>query len=120
MVNLIKRMFARPCRWAAVGLVSTNKENDHNWRLFEAVLIPLPSTPLQALFCSGSFPPSGALLQGQMRTTHVVIIYLNVVGGVVRVGGGRRREFIIRSAKFVFMFLPHRFSVQSVCVEPHV
>lgn len=59
VVNLIKRMFARPRRWAAFGRVSANKENDRNWRLFEAVLIPLPSTPLQALLCSGSFSPLG-------------------------------------------------------------
>lgn len=47
-----------------------------------------------------------------MRATHVVIIYLNVVGGVKGVGAGMSERVYYSCRKFVFMFLTTQVSVQ--------
>lgn len=104
-----------------LGRSRPGQYEQREWSQLEAVWGRIDPTTLNTTpgaFVLRLFSPSGALLQGQMRTTHVVIIYLNVVGGVVG-WRGCQREFIILPANLFSCFC--RTSLRAECLwEPPV
>lgn len=103
--------------FARLGNSRQGQYEQREWSQLEAVRGRIDPTALNTTpgtFLLRLLSPSGGLLQGQMRTAHVVIIYLNVAGRVVGWQGCWRVYYSLN--KFVFMFIPHGL-VCSVCVS---